>query len=172
MEKFRYSWLTNLTDFGTFWGPSRSIHKLIFLTFSECFHSPTILSNLNYNCSNWWDMRNLQEQVKNAFCYQKMFWPFTAWINCSSDHKNFENSQPSVSNFKSFSRSLEHFFLTVGQNHFCNKIPYLNLFFFMICFYSSNNTISHHLSLCTPALFFFFLELYEDFFPPWFYRNK
>ena len=28
-------------------------------------------------------MRNLQEQVKKAFCYQKLFWPFTVWINCS-----------------------------------------------------------------------------------------
>ena len=68
-------------------------------------------------------MRNLQEQVKKAFCYQKLFWPFTVWINCSSDL--FANSQPSASNFKSFSRSLEHFFLTVGQNNFGNKIPKL-----------------------------------------------
>ena len=62
---------------------------------------------------------NLQEQVKKAFCYQKLFWPFTVWINCSSDLKNF------ASNFKSFSPSLEHFFLTVGQNYFGNKIPFL-----------------------------------------------
>ena len=71
------------------------------------------------------DMTNLQEQVKKAFCYQKLFWPFTVWINCSSDLKIFENSRPSASNFKSFSRSLEHFFLTPGQNNFGNKIPYL-----------------------------------------------
>ena len=70
-------------------------------------------------------MRNLQEQVKKTFCYQKLFWPFTVWINCSSDLKNFANSQPSASNFKSFSRSLEQFFLTVGQNNFGNKIPFL-----------------------------------------------
>ena len=70
-------------------------------------------------------MRNLQEQVKKAFCYQKLFWPYTVWINCSSDLKNFANSRPSVSNFKSFSRSLEQFFLTVGQNNFGNKIPLL-----------------------------------------------
>ena len=38
--------------------------------------------------------------------------------------KIFENSRPSASNFKSFSRSLEHFFLTVGQNNFGNKIPF------------------------------------------------
>ena len=32
----------------------------------------------------------------------------------------FANSRPSASNFKSFSRSLEQFFLTVGQNNFGN----------------------------------------------------
>ena len=80
-------------------------------------------------------LRNLQEQVKKAFCYQKLFWPFTVWINCSSDLKNYANSWPSASNFKSFSRSLEQFFLTVGQNNFGNKIP--NLFIILIeSFYS------------------------------------
>ena len=78
------------------------------------FLNPNIFSNLNYNCSNLWDMRNLQEQVKKAFCYQKLFWPFTVWINCSSDLKIFANSRPSASNFKSFSQSVEQFFLTVG----------------------------------------------------------
>ena len=43
----------------------------------------------------------------------------------SSDLKNFGDSRPSASNFKSFSRSLEQFFLTVGQNNFGNKIPLL-----------------------------------------------
>ena len=46
-------------------------------------------------------------------------------INCSSDLKNFPNSRPSDSNFKSFPQSLEQFFLTVGQNNFGNKIPML-----------------------------------------------
>jgi hypothetical protein len=69
------------------------------------------------------DMRNLQEQVKKAFCYQKLIWPFTVWINCSSDIKNFANSRSSISNFKSFSQSLEQFSLTVGQNNFGNKKP-------------------------------------------------
>ena len=68
-------------------------------------------------------MRHLQEQVKKAFCYQKLFWSFTVWINCSSDLKKFANSQPLASNFKSFSRSLDNFFFTVGQNYFGNKIP-------------------------------------------------
>ena len=45
-------------------------------------------------------------------------------MNCFSDLKNFENSRSSASNFKTFSRSLEQFFLTVGQNNFGNKIPF------------------------------------------------
>ena len=69
------------------------------------------------------DLRNLQEQVKKAFCYQKLFWPFTIWIDCSSDLKTLANSWPSASNFKSFFPSLDQFFLTVGQNNFGNKIP-------------------------------------------------
>ena len=72
-------------------------------------------------------MRNLQEQVKKAFCYQKLFWPFTVWTNCSSDLNFFVNSRPSASNFKIFSRSLEQFFLTVGQNNFGYKIPLILL---------------------------------------------
>ena len=52
------------------------------------------------------------------------------WINCSSDLKNFANSWLSASNFKSFSWSVEQFFLTVGQNNFGNKIP--NFTFYLI----------------------------------------
>ena len=40
----------------------------------------------------------------------------------------FANSRSSASNFKSFSWSLEQFFLTVGQNDFGNKIPFLRIF--------------------------------------------
>ena len=67
-------------------------------------------------------MRNLQEQVKKAFCYQKS----TVWINCSSDLKKISNPRPSASIFKSFSQSLEQIFPTVGQNSFGNKIPFFN----------------------------------------------
>jgi hypothetical protein len=77
--------------------------------------------------TNLLDLRNLLEQVRIAFCYRKLFWHFTVWINCSSDFKKFKNYQPSASNFKSFSRSLEQSFLTVGQNNFGNKIPFLSL---------------------------------------------
>ena len=58
-----------------------------FLTFPAYFLIPILFCNLNANCSNLLDMRNLQEQVKNAFCYQKLFWPFIVGKNCSSDLK-------------------------------------------------------------------------------------
>ena len=74
----------------------------LFLTFPACFSIPIIFSNLNSYCSNLSYLRNLQGQVKKAFCYQKLFWPFTVRINCSSDLKYFANSQPSASNFKIF----------------------------------------------------------------------
>ena len=75
--------------------------------FSNICWIPIIFSNLNSNCSNLWGMRNLQEQVKKAFCYQKLFWPFTVWINCSSDLKLLQILclQPQI--------------LKVLQEHFC-----------------------------------------------------
>ena len=42
------------------------------------------------------------------------------------------NSCPSASNFKSFSSSLEQLFLSVSQNNFGNKIPFLHKFVFVI----------------------------------------
>ena len=72
-----------------------------FSNFSCMFLNPNIFfSNLNSNCSNLLAMRNLQEQVKKAFCYQKLFWPFTVWINCSSDWEKFWNSRLKVENLK------------------------------------------------------------------------
>ena len=73
-------------------------------------------------------MRSLKEKVKKAICYQKLFWPFTVWINCFSELKIFANSRLKAENFKRFSRSLEQFFLPVGQNNFGNKIPHLPAF--------------------------------------------
>ena len=66
-----------------------------FLSFPACFWIPIIFSNLNSNCSDLLDLRNLQEQVKKALCYQTLLLPFTVWVNCSSDIKNFANSWPS-----------------------------------------------------------------------------
>ena len=98
--------------------------NIYYLTFLACFSIPIIFSNLNFS-SNLSSLRNLTEQVKKAFCYLELFWPFTIWINCSGDLKNFANSRPPASNFKSFSQSKEQFFLTVGQNNFGNRIPFL-----------------------------------------------
>ena len=106
-----------------FWTDTLTV-KYFFLTFPACFYIPIFFSSLSCNCSNLFDERNLQGQFKKAFCYQLLFWPFSVWMNGSSDLKNIANSCSSASNFKIFSRSLEQFFLTVGQNNFGNKIPF------------------------------------------------
>ena len=49
---------------------------------------------------------------------------FTVKIDYLNCLKIFANSLLSASNLKSFSLSLEHFFLTVSQNNFGNKIPF------------------------------------------------
>ena len=66
------------------------------------------------------DMRNLQEQARKAFCYQKLFWPFTIQTNFSIPmiSQVFVNSRPSTTNFIS---SIEQCFPTVRQNNFDNK---------------------------------------------------
>ena len=69
-----------------------------------------MLYKYHHICSNLLDMRNL--------------WPFTVRTNGSSDIKNLQ-IRIEASNFKSFSQSLEHFVLTVGQNNFDYKIPVL-----------------------------------------------
>ena len=86
---------------------------------------------------------------KQALCYQKLFRPFTIWINCSSDPKNFATSRPSALNFKSFSRTLEQFFLTIGHNIFGNKISY---FFFIISFMASLCSTKVHIAWCISIL--------------------
>ena len=98
----------------------------IFLNFSCRFLNLNYFSNLNPDCSNVFDLRNLKEQVQQAFWFK----PFSVWITWSSDLKFFENSRPLALNFKRFSWLLEHFFLTVGQNNFGNKIPAIPSFQF------------------------------------------
>ena len=44
-----------------------------FYYFQHVSESQYFFSNLNSNCSNLLNLRNLQEQVKKAFCYQKLF---------------------------------------------------------------------------------------------------
>ena len=144
-----------------------------FLTFPADFWIPINFSNLNLNCSHILELRNLQEQVKKTFCYQKLFWIFTIWINCSSDLKNFASSRPSVSNFKSFSQSLKQFFFKVGQNNFGNNIPCLkvvlecwNRIFFMHYNQFLWNTYCAPLywTRCkSPSFYLFFPEFLFDF---------
>ena len=62
-----------------------------------------------------------------------MSWTFTVWISCSNSLKMFANSWPSA--FKFFSRLREQFFLTIVQNNFGNKIPFLR--FSTVLFVSS-----------------------------------
>ena len=94
---------------------------------------------MNYICSIFWDLRNLQEQVKKAFCYQKLFLPFIVWIYCSSGLKHFANSLPSASNFKSFPQSLEQFCLTKGRNNFETREQSCSKFIIVFLLHSSLN---------------------------------
>ena len=64
-----------------------------------------------------------QEQVRNVFCFKNCTDFFTIRMNCSTDLKSFANSQPTASNFKKNSQSLEQFLLTESQNNFGNKMP-------------------------------------------------
>ena len=74
-------------------------------------------------------MKNFQEKVKKSILLPRIpltfSRAFTVSENCYRDLKIFANSRPSASNFKSFSQSLQQFLLTVGQNNFGVKIPFL-----------------------------------------------
>ena len=93
------------------------------------------------------DIRNLRNKLKKPFCYQKLFRPFTVCLNCSSDLKNFANSWPSISKFKSFCRPLEHFFsqwvriILVEKYHFHLKYPQSSA--------SKNATTRHYITQFT-----------------------
>ena len=50
-----------------------NVVHISFSNFSCMFLNSKKFSILNSNCSNLLGMRNLQEQVKKAFCYQKLF---------------------------------------------------------------------------------------------------
>ena len=65
------------------------------------------------NFSFYWNLYNAHERI--GILLPKLFWHVVR-KNCSSDREKHLN-------FKSFSQSLEHFFLTLCQNNFGNKIP-------------------------------------------------
>ena len=60
----------------------------------------------------------------NDILLPKLFWP-TVRKNCSSDQENFLKFEADGQEFANYLRSLEQFFLTVSQNNFGNKIPFL-----------------------------------------------
>ena len=63
-------------------------------------------------------MSNLQEQVKKAFCYQKLLLT-TVRKNCSSDREKLFKLEAEGREFAKCLRSLEQFIQTVkGQNNF------------------------------------------------------
>ena len=87
-----------------------NLEKDPFLTFPADFLVPIIFSSLNYNCSDILDLKNFQEQVKKAFRLKN-------WSDLSlfQDWLEFQK-------FFSITRTI---FLTVGQNNFGNKIPFI-----------------------------------------------
>ena len=97
-------------------------HKILFSNFFCMFLNP----NLNFKYSNLLVMRNLREQVKKAFSYQKLFWPFTVQTNCFKYLKTFA---------KTFSLEFQKFFsitrtfLTEGWKH--DTIILFSWYFFL-----------------------------------------
>ena len=116
---------------------------------------------MNYNCSNLLDMRNLQEQVKKAFCYQKNSDISLFELNCSSDLKVFQT--PNFSRkFQKFFLITRIFFLTLGQHNFGNKIPnnfFLWLFSIHICIYGNKLVLQIFLFLSRRLVVSLFIKL-------------
>ena len=82
-----------------------SLKKEVFSNFSYRFLNPR---DLNYNCSNLLDLRNLQEQFKKTFCSK----------NWSSDQEFFLKLEAEAREFSKILKSLEQFIQTVkGQNN-------------------------------------------------------
>ena len=112
------------------WWPSwrNDFSRKIFFSNSCMFLNPNIFFQIEFRIvliyQIWETSRNI---LKKHSVTKKLFWPFTLRTNCSIDLKIVANSRLLASNFKSFSRPLEQFFLTVAQNNFGNKTPSLCL---------------------------------------------
>ena len=59
----------------------------------------------------------------NGIALPKLFWP-TVRKNCSGDQEKLLKFEAKGQEFAKNLRSLEQFFLTVGQNNFGNEIPF------------------------------------------------
>ena len=79
----------------------KHLNSSIFLTFPACFHTPNIFSNLNFNCSNVLELRNLHvfmyrvghkfsdtwnELLVVNWFISKFVWGNTEWKKVSSLH--------------------------------------------------------------------------------------
>ena len=74
-----------------------------------------MFSNLNANCYNILYLRNHQEKV---FCFKNCTDISLFELIAQLISKNLQNCQPSASNFKSFSRSIEQYFFQNRSEQF------------------------------------------------------
>jgi hypothetical protein len=83
-------------------------HQLIFSIFSCIFLNP----NAFFQFESLLDIRNLQEQVKKTFCYQKLFWPFHCLnkLFLWSQKKLFSITRTIFSHSKTILATKYHFF--------------------------------------------------------------
>ena len=110
---------------------SRDIHETKTLRWQEKFERFLLKTHFH---------KTLPKTISNPFCptfacrtfvgnhfylltFHEYFYIPIFFSNLNYNY-TIENSWPSASNFKSFSRTLEQFFLTVGENNFDNKIPF------------------------------------------------
>ena len=70
------------------------------------FLNPNYFSNLNLNCSNLLDLRNVQECVKIFTLLPKLFW-CTVRKNCRSDREKLLKFETECWEFANFSKSIE-----------------------------------------------------------------
>ena len=98
-----------------------------FLTFPVGFEFPINFSHLNFNCCSVLDLTNLQEQVKNTFCFKNCtdLSLFEEKFQVISKNLQILSLQSWIS--KSILNLCNRLFLTVGQNNFGNKIIFCNL---------------------------------------------
>ena len=102
VQDLHLSKLRNLMDFST------CKCSNISCTF---LHPNDFFFNLNSDCSNSLNLRNLQEQVKkHSVTYLKLFWPFTVWVV-------FTWSQ-NFCKLLAFSLEFQKFFLITSTNFF------------------------------------------------------
>ena len=102
-------------------------HKVLvkkFSNFSCLFLNPNnlftiwVLIILNY-------YEKTPGEVRKTFCYQKLVWPFTAWINCSSDLNKFCEFLAFSLEFLKFFLMTRKYFLTKEKIILVTKYHYL-----------------------------------------------